>query len=278
MASRLRSAIAHLMGNDSSADLLARWNDYPFGREPRAGEDVYRSIYADARAVDYPEIAALETELGHAVDRDWLDDLALHTQVVVKDSRINYQHGRLLYAVLRRYLEKIPTSETVTILETGTARGFSAICMARALADSGRPGTVSSLDVLPHNVPMYWNCIDDRDGPKTRHELLAPWREYEDRVTFIQGDTAEILRRISLNRVHFAYLDARHTREAVMEEAAFVRHRQGAGDIVCFDDVTPELFPGVVEAVDELEAGASYAMRRITTNEQRGYAIGSKLA
>ena len=63
-----------------------------------------------------------------------------------------------------------------------------------------------------------------------------------------------------------------------MSEAGFVRSRQCAGDIICFDDVTPEVFPGVVEAVDELEATAGYAMRRLTASEQRGYAIARRVA
>ena len=83
---------------------------------------------------------------------------------------------------------------------------------------------IHTLDVLPHNTAMYWNCIDDCEVAKTRHELLAPWRELENRVVFLQGDTMDLLGRMSLNRVHFAFLDAQHTYEAVMQEAGFVPH------------------------------------------------------
>src|SRR3546814_5099559 len=70
------------------------------------------------------------------IDRGWMEQLALHTQVVIKQIRLNYNHGRLLYAVLRRYLAEC-RSEQAVIFETGTARGFSALCMARALQEIG---------------------------------------------------------------------------------------------------------------------------------------------
>ena len=41
------------------------------------------------------EIDNLENSTGFNVDKAWLDELALHTQVVKKKSAINYQHGRV---------------------------------------------------------------------------------------------------------------------------------------------------------------------------------------
>src|SRR3546814_3486831 len=103
----------------------------------------------------------MEASQGFAIDRGWMEQLALHTQVVIKQSRLNYNHGRLLYAVLRRYLAEC-RSEQAVIFETGTARGFSALCMARALQDAGAGGYVVTVDQLPHDRPMHWKCIDDR--------------------------------------------------------------------------------------------------------------------
>src|SRR3546814_8877197 len=68
-------------------------------------------------------------------------------------------------------------SEQAGIFETGTARGFSALCMARALQDAGAGGYVVTVDQLPHDRPMLWNCIDDHEGPRTRAQLLSDYPE-----------------------------------------------------------------------------------------------------
>ena len=74
-------------------------------------------------------------------DREFVDELALATQVVPKDEQLDWSHGYLLHAALGSYLRRTPSDRPVTIFETGTARGFSAICMAQALRDMrGGPG------------------------------------------------------------------------------------------------------------------------------------------
>ena len=96
---------------------------------------------------------------------------------MVKESPLCYAHGRVLYSALSRYLDTLELTESVNIVETGTARGFSSLCMARALQDKARDGKIITLDILPHRFDMYWNCIDDLGGKKTRQELLTPWKE-----------------------------------------------------------------------------------------------------
>jgi hypothetical protein len=114
------------------------WHHFPFGEEPLASRETYLQIAEAARQETYLDIDAFELQSGFALNKDWLDDLALHTQVVVKTSPLCYAHGRVLYSALSRYLREHPVvaaTERVTILETGTARGFSALCMARACSD-----------------------------------------------------------------------------------------------------------------------------------------------
>ena len=157
----------------------ARWYNYPFGQTPSGSRDKYIILATDAKIKTYPEIDAYENSTGFAIDSDWLHNLALHTQVVIKDSPLCYAHGRILYSELSTYLHDnlcaFPT-ETIWIWEFGTARGFCALCMAKALHDQERAGSIVTFDVLPHHTKMLWNCIDDWDGPKTRSELLDPWK------------------------------------------------------------------------------------------------------
>jgi len=274
----LSRLISRLVGPLGRRDCPNPWRDFPLGRQPRADAETYLRLHSQACAAVYPEIDALEAAAGFVIDRAWMHSLALHTQTVIKDSALNFSHGRVLYSVLRRHFpqNRLPTGEGALILETGTARGFSALCMAKALADAGVPGHILTIDVLPHDVAMYWNCIDDLEGPKTRRELLADQETLLARIVFAEGDTREMLGQLGLSRVHAAYLDAQHTFEDVMAEFRFVAARQRQGDIIVFDDVTPGLFPGVVQAVDQIECSFPYAMERIQVSEQRGYAIAAR--
>jgi predicted O-methyltransferase YrrM len=249
--------------------------EHPFGTVPKASRETYLDLHREAQAIEYPEIDAIEAREGFAIDRFWLEELALHTQVVVKQSRVNYNHGRLLYAILRRYLAGRDQGCTV-IFETGTARGFSALCMAQALKDAEACGHVVTVDQLPHDKAMLWNCIDDHEGPKTRAQLLSAYPDLLSRVIFLQGRSDQLIATLGLSRINFAFLDATHTESEVKREFDFVSARQMEGDIVVLDDVTPSLFPSVVAAVNAIDAGGKYQLDRITASEQRGYAIATR--
>lgn len=248
----------------------------PFGTSPLAPEEKYLSLFEEAKIVSYPEIDKFEQENGFAIDKNWLDNLALHTQIVIKKSRLNYQHGRYLYTILMKYIKDHSNEQVINILETGTARGFSALCMAKALIDSKKPGNIVTVDPIPHNTPMIWNCIDDIDGLKTRQQLLKKWPEELNHIVFIQGWTKFHLKRLGMNRINFAFLDAAHTFEDLMIEYRYVKDRQIQGDIIVFDDVTPNVFDEIVNAIVQIENEGKYIINRIEVSNQRGYAFGKR--
>ena len=68
------------------------------------------------------------------------------------------------------------------------------------------------------------------------------WEKELSNIIFIQGWTTETLKKLGLNRIHFAFLDAQHTKNAVIKEFEFINKRQIKGDIIFFDDVTPNVF------------------------------------
>lgn len=253
-----------------------RWDDYPYGRHPLATKEEYLRLFQQAREKIHAEVEALEVSTGFAVDQAWFHELALHTQIVKKSSELDYSHGRILYSLLRNCIEKNAHSHVV-VLETGTARGFSAICMAKAMADSNVSGQIVTLDVLPHLKQQIWNCIDDLERPKSRAELLHPWSALTRSITFLQGDTVYLAPRVGLERINFAFLDAQHIKSSVLSELAAVVPYQTTGDMVFFDDVTPAIFPGVVDAVAHLEAAGTYRVTRFQESRSRGYAWATKL-
>ena len=259
----------------------AHWHDWPFGHEPRASKDEYIRLAKEVRKLTYPEIDKYEQKMGFAIDTEWLHELALHTQVVIKKSPLCYAHGRVLYTALSKYLsERQTTSSTdrLTIWETGTARSFSALCMAKALNDQQCAGTILTFDVLPHNTTMYWNCIDDFDKPKTRAELLQPWQSLvQNFILFHQGDTRLELPKVKAERIHFAFLDGGHTYEDVIFEFNQIRRHQRPGDIIVYDDYTPDQFPGIVRAVDEICDTYNHQCEVLKAHASRGYVVAVKL-
>ena len=120
---------------------------FPFGTKPYAQKHVCLNLAENAQKEVYYEIDDFEEQTGFAIDSNWLNELALHTQIVVKISPLCYAHSRVLFSALSKYLAKdLPDSSAhLTIWEIGFARGFSAICMAKALDVQNRSGTISLL-------------------------------------------------------------------------------------------------------------------------------------
>ena len=59
------------------------------------------------------------------------EDVELHS--------INYERGILLYALIAKYKPQ-------NVLEIGTAKGYSTLCMAWAMHDHNIPGTIYTID------------------------------------------------------------------------------------------------------------------------------------
>jgi predicted O-methyltransferase YrrM len=260
-------------------DWYRSYDENPFGVDPASfSRERFLDLAARARERrNEPLLTVLRERFGGLPAAAFVDELALATQVVPKDEELDWSHGFLLYAALTSYVERTGSDRPVTILETGTARGFSAVCMAKALRDAERAGTILTVDVLHAERPIYWNSIADADGRKTRLELLEPWSDLvEDHVVFVRGDVSVALEQIGLARIHFAFLDAEHTYDAVRSELAFVAAHQRPGDVIVCDDYTPREFPEIVRAVDELAAAGTYILEPFVSSDDRGYAYLQK--
>ena len=68
--------------------------------------------------------------------------------------------------------------------------------MAKALLDRKKDGKIFTVDILPHNKKIIWNCIEDFDGKSTRIELLNNWNKFFKYIEFKQGRSEKILKTI----------------------------------------------------------------------------------
>ena len=81
--------------------------------------------------------------MGYFVNDKWFDSLCFITQACIKQSELNYNHGKILYSLVSKYINnKKINNQCFTFIETGTARGFSSICISKALIDSEKNGKI----------------------------------------------------------------------------------------------------------------------------------------
>lgn len=234
--------------------------------------DAARRAYSDAflkeREADYLVIDAFEAAAGYKLDRlTRLEPAACVLACPLKANPPNWQHGRVLYAALRRWLADHHDGH-VTVLDIGTAKGFSALCLQWALIDAQRPGQVVSVDIVGPNDRVPRNTVAELDGPKTLHEILAPWPEAAG-IVFAQDSGVGWLQ-ARPTRVHFAFVDGKHSYEAVSAEARLLGEHQMPGDMIVFDDLQ---IPRVAAAVNELRG---YGVARVEAKADRAYAIAVK--
>ena len=256
-----------------------KWYTHPFGKKVWANKDKYIEIYNELKTVRNNQLDQYLAKFDKNINSEWLFNLALHTQVVIKDSELSIDHGKILYANLANYIHLSKNiNQDISILETGTARGFSALCMAKALEDNECKGRIITLDIIPHNNKFYWNCIDDNERKKSRKELLNSWHNLTSKyLIFIQGNTKIQLKKLHMDRVNFAFLDGAHSFQDLLIEFIYVSGRQVAGDIIFLDDYNEKLFPELVNAIDKCCLKFNYTKSIIDLGKARKYVIATKI-
>lgn len=233
----------------------------------------YEAAFEKECRNEYPAIDAFEREYGYFVPRLQMEAAARILACPVKKNHPCWQHGRVVYAVCRKYLAD-HAGQVVQFVDIGTAKGFSALMMAWAARDSGvQKVRIASCDVLDTTVPMYRNSILDCEGPRTLAEYLEPWPEAKN-IGFWTLPGVDFLKRRTTPygtfRVHLAFVDGKHSTEAVAEEARLLSGLQMPGDIILFDDL--QMLP-VRKAVGKV---TGYDMRLIQAADDRAYMLATK--
>lgn len=211
----------------------------------------YDDAFKTERSKQYPMIDAIEKDLGYAIDREWMERTARILQCPVKRNPPNWQHGRVLYALLRKYLED---RDAVCAVDIGTAKGYSAVVMARAIDDSGKTGRVVSIDVVEPTDRIARNSVleADHDERFTIAEFTDPFLG-KTRPHFISGGSLAFLRQAVEGKLHigFAFVDGKHEKDVVREELRLLTKIQGLGDYIMFDDCHLQpVFEAAKRAVD----------------------------
>ena len=237
-------------------------------------KNYYLSTFEKAKNEIYLEVEKFENSSGFKIDKLWLDDLALHTQVVKKESAINYQHGRILYSKLSKYIKE-KNIKFINVVEIGTARGFSSICMSKAINDANINGKIITIDIIPNDQKIYWNCIDDLESKKSRKDLLKNWPKELNNI-FFNWPKLLCFKKDLFDRIHFAYIDGMHDYFNTKKEFDFISSRQRFNDIIIFDDYSKN-FPDIVKLVEDIKNRKNYNINILASTDQRSYVIAQKL-
>jgi predicted O-methyltransferase YrrM len=225
----------------------------------------YHDAFEAECARSYPVVDAIEQRYGFAVSRDRLEAAARVLACPVKANPPCWQHGRVLYAVARAALAG--QVGPVTLLDIGTAKGFSALCLRWALGDAGIDGEVVTVDVIDPLSRVRRNSVAELEGLKTLAEFLAPWPEAS--TIRAHGMTGLDWLRQGLGRLPVVFVDGKHEGRVVAAEGAQIAARQASGDVVVFDDVH---LPDVKLAVSGLQH--DYTLEWLPVLPKRAYAIG----
>lgn len=229
----------------------------------------YARIFEAERQQVYEAVTLFELVAGYALDRGKLENAARVLACPLKTNSPNWQHGRVLYSAAREYFSALPSETWINTLDVGTAKGFSALCVQWALNDSGRKGQVVSVDVLnPYGVESR-NTVAELDGPVTLAQILQPWPE-ADAIEFHRSTGVEYLKK-HVGRIHFAFVDGKHSGDVVSQEAALLAKRQEPGDLVIFDDAH---MPDVASAIET--ARGNYTLTSLVAKPGREYVIARR--
>jgi len=227
----------------------------------------YAEAFRLESAKAYPEIDRLEQSVGFALDRAKLEAAAQVLACPVKASPPNWQHGRVIYTVARRYLAATP-GPSFLFLDIGTAKGFSALCLQWALLDSGVSGVVESVDVIDPRAKVFRNSVRDTESENRLADYHREWPD-ASRIVFHKCTGLQWLLK-SDERVHIAFVDGKHSGDVVREEAKRLASRQQPWDLAIFDDVQ---LPGIADALYGLRSLYDCTHIELAT-ANRKYAVG----
>lgn len=188
----------------------------------------------------------------------------LHLNLAGQVERLIYVRGLLLYALVTKYKPK-------TILEFGTAHGYSSLCMAWAMTDSDISGTIYTVDRFPQDKPLRriigtgtgkYNIISQSNKEYWPQIAPATWI---NKIKPLTGHTGQVMKKIKLPKIEFSYIDAAHNYEAVKHD--FYSFIDVSADEfgILFDDYIDRPLYGVTRLVDE-EIKNNFDMNLIETD------------
>ena len=184
-------------------------------------------------------VVGLEDRLAR-IDTAELSDDWYRRAVTVLRGGDGGEHGKLLYKLA---LAVLPAQPDAITLDVGTARGFSALVMARAMQDAKLIGTVYTVDTVGHSESVNWHIEKhSQDDPLvglsiSRREIWDRWyRDGSSAVVVAKGRSVELLSSWKHGPIGVAFLDGSHSYEDVRQELALLDGLMVETGVILLDD------------------------------------------
>jgi len=184
-------------------------------------------------------VVPFEEKLGDLCGGNLADDWYLRAVSVLRGGD-GGEHGVLLYKLAR---DSARRCDELIALDVGTARGFSALVMAKAVGDSKVAGTVYTVDTVSHRQARSWHGTKHReDDPLaglrlSREEIWNRWFEQETGDVVAIGDrSTNVLMEWQQGPIDIAFLDGSHEFEDVTQELVLLDDLMSHAGIVVLDD------------------------------------------
>ena len=174
---------------------------------------------------------------------------------------LHYERGILLYSLIAKYKPQ-------NVLEIGTAKGYSTLCMAWAMHDYNIPGTIYTID--PALDTKFEIEIDDEINVLTPTQLwkkIAPY-EWISKIKPLTGYSGEIMSKYNFPKIDFAYIDGHHVYEAVEHDFYSFLNTSSNNFRILFDDYA--LSDGVTKLIDN-DVSENFDGVLIKTNTEKDF-------
>jgi hypothetical protein len=163
---------------------------------------------------------------------------------------VNFERGMLLYSLITKYKPK-------TVLEIGTAEGYSTLCMAWAMTENKIEGKIYTIDPKSHDLSVERTIILE-DGETITEKLSTKelWDKFASpewlkKIEVISGYAGEILNSKKFPKMEFGYIDGAHFYEAVKHDFfGFLKIADKKFSIL-FDDYITGKKDGVSRVIEE---------------------------
>ena len=185
-----------------------------------------------------------------------------------ENSIINFERGMLLYALITKIKPK-------TVLEIGTAEGYSTLCMAWAMTENKIEGKIFTVDPKSHQQAIERRIkINENDEPinmiLSTEELWNKFasQEWIDKIEVITGYSGEVLRSKQFPEIEFCYIDGSHVYEAVKHDFYAFLQTASENFSLLFDDYTTNENKDVAKVIHE-EIVPNFDVTLIRTNAKQ---------
>lgn len=187
------------------------------------------------------------------------------------DDRSNFNHGVILYTLLNDYIKE--NNNNFEILEIGSARGYTSLCMSQAIINNKDKSKILSLDVISNDSKFFQKTYIG-NKKVSRSDILKNFsHELLKNIIFIQADTYSDLEKIAFQNLKFAFIDGEHNFKYLSKELEYCDRFLLKDGMIVVDDYNKEEFNEVIRCVNFFAKNFNYDLKIIKYGKLSNFAI-----